>query len=271
MHPWLVYGEWIRLPTYFTCLMVGFAVAGVVLAREAKREGLAPQGILDLAMLTLPAALIGARLAHVVLVAPRYYLAEPWEVLQITYGGFVFYGGLGSAALMLFAWARRTGTSAWRLGDIFAPATCFGLMFGRLGCLGAGCCYGKPADWPLGVEVPWSVQYWRRGHVPDELLAMPLHPSPLYEVLLAWSLFVGLSFWRARQRVPGEVMLGFVALYGVGRSVLEVFRADGSRGLYLHGLLSTSQIIGLVSAGLAVSVLLWRRRQAALATLGAGG
>lgn len=262
MHPWLVYTELVRLPTYFTCLMLGFALATVVLRREALREGMAPRAIMDLALLTLPAVLIGARLTHVALVAPRFYWSEPLEILKIAYGGFVFYGGLGSGGLMMLAWARRTGTSPWRLGDVFAPATAFGLMFGRLGCLGAGCCYGKPASWPLGIEVPWSIRYWHRGHVPDDLLAMPLHPSPLYEALLACGIFVVLGRWRRRQQVEGEVLLGFLALYGVGRSVLEVFRGDVTRGLYVHGLLSTSQIIGLCSAILAISLLVWRRRRA---------
>lgn len=262
MHPWLVYTELVRLPTYFTCLMVGFALASVVLRREAVREGLSPRAIMDLALLTLPAVLIGARLTHVALVAPRFYWAEPLEILKIAYGGFVFYGGLGSGGLMMLAWARRTGVSPWRLGDVFAPATAFGLIFGRLGCLGAGCCYGKAASWPFGIEVPWAIRYWHRGHVPDDLLAMPLHPSPLYEALLAWGIFVALGLWRRRQQVEGEVLLGFLALYGIGRSALEVLRGDVSRGLYLDGMLSTSQIIGLGSAIVALGLLAWRRRSA---------
>lgn len=261
MNPWLVYGEFLRVPTYFTMLMLGFAMASVVLRREALREGLEPRIVLDLAALAVPAVLIGARIAHVLLVEPQFYLRSPREILYIAYGGFVFYGGLASGGALIYAWSRRTGVSMWRLGDVFAPATAFGLMFGRLGCLGSGCCYGKPADWPFGVQVPWAIQYWRRGHVPDDLLAMPLHPAPLYAIGFAWALFVVLSLWRARQRRTGEVMLGFIVLYGLGRSVLELFRADVSRGVYF-GVLSTSQIIGLLSALIALGVLLWRRRAA---------
>ena len=40
MHPWLLYTDVFRLPTYFTCLMIGMALGSGVLRREALRGGL---------------------------------------------------------------------------------------------------------------------------------------------------------------------------------------------------------------------------------------
>lgn len=258
MHPWLVYGDTFRAPTYFTCLMIGFALATIVLRREARREGLPVRTVLDLALVLVPVVLLGSRLAHLLVVAPNLAWEDPFSALQLAYGGFIFYGGLAAAAVTVGVWSRRTGISGWRLGDVFAPATAFGLMFGRLGCLGGGCCYGRPADWPFGMRVPWAITYYRRGQLPEDLLAVPLHPTPLYEIALAWSLFVGLSVLRGRQRFEGEVMLAFLALYGVGRSLIEVFRADATRGLYFGDWVSTSQILGMTSAAVAVGV--WARK-----------
>ena len=116
-----------------------------------------------------------------------------------------------------------------------------------------------PASWPLGAPVPWGVRYYQRGHVPDELLGVSLHPAPLYEALLALSLFVLLSRMRARPHAPGDILLTFIGGYGLGRSVLEIVRADAERGLYLGETLSTSQIIGLSSALLALAVRILRR------------
>jgi phosphatidylglycerol:prolipoprotein diacylglycerol transferase len=124
-------------------------------------------------------------------------------------------------------------------------------VFGRLGCLGGGCCYGKP------TSLPWAVRYHHRGHVPDELLATSLHPSPLYEATFALALFVGLSQLRARGAPPGQVLLTFIGAYGLGRAALEILRADAVRGLYLGGLLSTSQIIGLGCAAGVYLVYRW--------------
>jgi phosphatidylglycerol:prolipoprotein diacylglycerol transferase len=256
VHPWLLYGDTLRLPTYFTCLMVGLSLATAVLRREATRRGLDPRVAMDCALWVFPAALIGARLFHVVVEEPAYYLKYPLDILSPT-AGWTFYGGLGGALLGGWFYARNSGRDVWALADLFAPATAFGLVFGRMGCLGGGCCYGRPADWPLGVAVPWAIRYVEPGQVPDELLVIPVHPAPLYEAVGCLLLFVALSRLAERQRFPGEVLLGFAVGYGILRAGVEGFRADVARGLWLGGVLSTSQIIGLGTAALAAWS--WRR------------
>lgn len=270
MNPWLVYTDALRLPTYFTSLMVGFALAAGLLRRESIRRGMDPKLAIDAAFWVLPAALIGARLTHVVVEAPAFYAENPLLILSPN-GGWVFYGGFAGALLAGASFARHKGVDLWALTDVFAVATSFGLIFGRIGCLGGGCCYGRPADWPLGVDVPWSVRYHLRGQLPEELLAVPLHPAPLYEATFCLLLFVGLARLSERQRpdqrtLPaGSVLLAFVGAYGLGRSVIEAFRADAVRGMWLGGWLSTSQIIGITTAVLAFALLAWRRRAAAAA------
>ncbi len=239
--------------------MVGFSLATAVLRREALRSGVSVRAVMDLAAWTVPTVLVGARLGHVVLVAPRFYWRDPLATFDFAFGGFVFYAGLLAGGLLLVSRSRALGLDPWRVTDVFAPATAFGLVFGRLGCLGGGCCYGRPITWPLGIELPWGLRYFHRGQVPDALLATSLHPTPLYEALLALALFVGLSRMRERTRRPGEVTLAFIALYGLGRAVVEVFRADSERGLYLGGLVSTSQGVGVASAVVALAWLVARR------------
>lgn len=259
MHPWLIYTDSLQLPTYFTCLMLGFALALAFVRREALRSELSPKVVLDAVFWLLPAALIGARLAHVILVDPDTYVRDPMLFFMPT-GGWVFYGGYVGAMVAGWRYAVRRGVSWAQLVDCYAIAIPFGLIWGRLGCLGGGCCFGRSADFPFGVEVPWSVIYTARGHLPDEFLAVPLHPAPVYAMLNAAILVLIIGWIRRHQRFDGEAMLAFVGLYGLGRSVLEVFRADASRGLYLGGWLSTSQIIGLFTAGVAFALwTAWRR------------
>jgi phosphatidylglycerol:prolipoprotein diacylglycerol transferase len=256
MHPWLLYTDVFRLPTYFTCLMIGMALGSGVLRREALRGGLDHREVMNAALLALPASLVGARAAHVLIEAPAYYWSHPLQVFSPV-GGWVFYGGALGGVLAVAGWAWRRGLDPWSMLDVFSVATAFGLVFGRLGCLGGGCGYGRVADWPLGTAVPWAVRYYRRGQLPEELLSVPLHPTPLYAIALALVLFVVLSFLRQRQRFPGQVLLAFLVFYGLGRTIVEVFRADIERGLYFGGLVSTSQLIGLATAALAVAIW-WR-------------
>ncbi len=257
MHPVLVDMAWLRLPTYFTCLMVGFALASFVLRREAVRRDLPSRAVIDLALLVVPLALIGSRIAHVVLVDSVTW-QEDWTRIFWGGGGFVFYGGAAGGLVAVAFWAWWTGRSPWVYGDCLAPATAFGLAWGRLGCLGGGCCHGKPADWPFGVEVPWGVVYTRAAPLDDVLLGVRLHPAPLYASLFAMALFVGLSKLAARRRYDGQVMAAFLVVYGVGRIGLEALRADVARGLYLGGWLSTSQIVSLLAVLAGLLLDRWR-------------
>lgn len=255
MQPWLLWTGALQLPTYFTSLMVGFALATWVIRDQAAWRGVPPEAVLDLALRLVPVVLIGARALHVLVVDPAGYADDPWAALSPS-AGWVFYGGLGAGALALARFARARGLDAWTLADCFAPAVAFGLIFGRLGCLGAGCCHGRDAAWPLGVDVPWAITYFRHGRVAPALVGVPVHPTPVYEAALAFALFLRL---RRADRTPGATTLRFVAAYGVGRAFIEVFRGDLTRGGI--GPLSTSQVLGLASAALALAAL--RRRSPA--------
>jgi phosphatidylglycerol:prolipoprotein diacylglycerol transferase len=258
MLPWLVSGGWLELPTYMTMLMLGFAMAAVALGREVRASELPSREVFDVALVVLPAAWIGARL-FMLFESPEIYLERPWALLSLR-GGWVFYGGFLMVSLMVVLRSRSLGLDPWKVGDVFAPCLPFGMAFGRLGCLGAGCCHGRPADWPLGVEVPWAVRYHRLGHVPEELLAVPLHPSPLYECFLGVLLYLVLRRVRARAAYDGQAIVVLFAGYGAGRFMLEWFRGDLERGFHFGGMLSTSQALGAASVALALGLHLWRTR-----------
>lgn len=256
MLPLLVDAPWLRLPTYEAAISLGFAMASFALVREVRASGLPARDLYAIAVGIFPAAWFGARL-FMVFEEPERFLARPWELLWPG-AGWVFYGGFVCAALLVLLQARRRGLDPWLVGDTFAPVFPFGIVGGRLGCLGAGCCHGRPADWPLGVEVPWSVRYWLPGHSPPSLLGVPLHPSPLYESALGLLLFVGLTHLRRRQRFSGQTGAALLMGYGGGRAFLELFRGDLERNVHLGGWLTTSQLWGLITVGLGVALWRWR-------------
>lgn len=258
MHPWLVRWGELEIPTYLAMIALGATLATFVLRREATRSRLPVRAVFDLALLVLPAGFLGARVAFA-FTRPDVYGPAPWLILSPA-GGFTFYGAFFGAvtALVLGAWWR--GLDPWRVLDVYAPCMPFGVVYGRLGCLGAGCCHGRAADWPLGVDVPWAVTYTLPGTVAEPLLGVPLHPTPLYDGFVGLAVFLAADRLRTVARRPGEVFLGVVGLYAVGRFVTEVFRGDAVRGFVLDGLLSTAQATGVVVVAVLALVLPLRRR-----------
>lgn len=273
MQPWLLripapgLGE-IAVSSYFFWMLLGCVLAVEIALREARRSGESPRAILHLSGFAILGGLVGARVLHIVAVAPETYLADPARLLRVWEGGMVFYGGFLGGLATVGLWSRLRGPSLARLGDIFAAPLMMGLAFGRIGCLSAGCCFGRPIDWGTGREWPWGVTFLS-GQVPSALRGVPLHPTQVYASLNALVLLLAVIALRRRQRFDGQVMWTLVLAYGVTRSVLELFRLDLTRRFLFEEawgqVLSTSQAISVPLVLLAAVMLVRGRRAAATA------
>ena len=148
----LHFGPTITLHTYGLLLAIAFIAALWVASREAKRQGLDAGRVTDMAIWVLIAGLIGAKVL-LVLVDFHYYQRSPRELWSIFQSGGVFYGGLIAAIVVCIWQLKKHRLPLWSSGDLFAPGIALGYMVGRLGCLMAGCCYGKP------TTVAWAVTF----------------------------------------------------------------------------------------------------------------
>jgi phosphatidylglycerol---prolipoprotein diacylglyceryl transferase len=245
------------LHTYGVLLAVAFLVGLWVAYWQAKKAGLDAGRIADMAVYVLIAGLVGARLM-LLAVDYKYYVNNPRELVSMLQSGGVFYGGLlGGLAVALY-FARRYALPVWATADVLAPGVVIGQSIGRLGCLAAGCCWGRPAD------VPWAVtftdEYTRYVGTP---LDIRLHPSQVYESLATFLIFAVLVWMAPRKRFHGQVVIAYVVLYSVARFILEYFRGDAGRGFI--GPLSTSQAVAIVLVLLAGVVFVKLRRTQVIA------
>jgi phosphatidylglycerol:prolipoprotein diacylglycerol transferase len=138
----------------------------------------------------------------------------------------------------------------WKTTDIMAPSLALGQALGRMGCFFAGCCYGKTCD------LPWAVTFTR----PDTLapIGIPIHPTQLYSALSNFIIFLFLFSFRKKKKFEGQLFWSYVFLYGVTRSIIEIFRGD-FRGELVFNVLSISQATGCVMAILAVIMIVYLR------------
>jgi phosphatidylglycerol---prolipoprotein diacylglyceryl transferase len=230
----------LTLHSYGVLLVLAFLAGLWVAGRQARRAGLDPDRIGDLAVYVLIAGLVGAKLG-LLIVEHDYYAKNPGELLSIFQIGGVFYGGLIVAFPVAWWYLRRSDMNGWGVADVLAPGVVIGQSVGRLGCFAAGCCHGRPTD------VAWAVTF--RDVYASRTVGTPLdialHPVQLYESAVAFLIFLVLLWIAPRKRFHGQVLLAYVTLYSVARFVLETFRGDVARGTVLGGLLSTSQFIAI--------------------------
>ena len=254
MHPVLF--SLFGYPFYIYSLMITLGcVAGIWLCvRYARQVGISQILMLDLCWWLILGGYLGSRVVFMVVnwrdhwypcVDYQYYntisgrppleSADCWPLIAFWSGGLVFYGAFLGGIVVLWWFTRRHKLSLLKIADAIFPAFAIGQFFGRLGCLAAGCCWGKPTDFIWGLEFPRGsmvyAQHLKRDWIESGAAhAIPIHPTQLYDSLYGLGLFIVLTWIRRNKRYHGQVFLWWLVLYPLLRSTVEMFRGDTDRG-----------------------------------------
>lgn len=198
---------------------------------------------------------LGARLLYIATYWRESFADQPWtEVFMIQRGGLVFYGGLVGPSLAAVLFARWKKIPLWKLADVLTPSIALGSMFGRIGCLMNGCCFGR------ACELPWAIRF----PADHSTGGLPVHPTQIYDGLLNLALYLGLAWlFRHRRKFDGQIFAVYLMCYAVTRSIAEAFRGDYNDA-HLHGGLTPAHLVsaGIFVAGVVAFVLFRNRSQA---------
>jgi phosphatidylglycerol---prolipoprotein diacylglyceryl transferase len=220
----------IVIPTYFVYLSILYTSLILLLPRWARWQKRDVVMTLNLALIIMISGFIGARLMHVFYESPEEYRHHWSQLFYFWQGGYVFFGGAICAAFCCWLYIKlRRKQSFLSWGDFYAPIVALGYAFGRLGCLLAGCCYGKYCD------VPWSID----GR----------HPTQIYAMI--WGLFIFgvlVNWQKYRPRMVGQTFFTWIGLHSFGQLVIEFFR-DDFRGPMIVGLSISTWISLFLIAG----------------------
>ena len=253
MHPILFeIGNW---PVYSYGVLLAVAyLAGLQLAVvRARRAGLDAARVMDLGIYLIIAALVGAKLMLIV-VEFDTFRTNPGELLSLVRVGGVFYGGLIFAFVVGLLLIRRYRLPVWATADMYAPGIALGHIVGRLGCLLAGCCYGRETNVAWAVTFTDPVAQSNAGTP----LHTPLHPTQLYDAGAELVILIALLWLERRGKgFAGRTFWLYMFLYAISRFVVEAYRGD-PRGEWLG--LSTSQLISLAIVPIAAVMLARLRR-----------
>ena len=207
-------------------ILIGFWLAVELADRLSVRCGLDVGTVQSASLYGALAGVVGARLGYVA----RYwsvYQGDLLGVLSLSPETMAPAEGLIVGLLAASVYLQRKKAPLRRLLDAIAPGMAVLVSAIALSRHLSGEAFGVEAS------VPWAVEMWGARR----------HPAQLY-VLVAGLAMLGVLLWAGRQvPAPGLLFLLFVALYGVGRLLLEPFRADSR--LILGGL-RVAQVAGEV-------------------------
>jgi phosphatidylglycerol:prolipoprotein diacylglycerol transferase len=231
---------------WYGILIASAMFIGAVLAmREAEKQGWNPDLLLNILIVSLPAAIIGARL---------YYVAFRWdyfsqnlaEIPATWHGGLAIHGGLIAALLAAYLMVRRYELNFWQGVDIAAPSIILGQAIGRWGNFFNQEAYGYQVD---PDTVPWAMY----------IDGAYRHPTFLYESLWNIAVFLFLLWFRRRRVLKhGDVFLVYAILYSLGRFIVEGFRTDS---LMLTPSIRAAQAVSAVVIVAGAAILYYRHQR----------
>lgn len=196
---------------------------------------------------------IGAKLLYILTIMPEIIqnfdnLDFKTLIPRILQGGFVFYGGLIGGILGILVYSKVFKISFEKLSMILIPTVPIFHVIGRIGCLCAGCCYGKEYH---GFG---NIIFYNTQHAP---LGVPLFPMQIVESICNLIIFIIILATYNKYKGTYKTIALYFVLYSIVRFTLEFYRGDTVRGVILG--LSTSQWISIVV--FAIGIILFVREK----------
>ena len=226
---------------YGLIIAVGLLLAVIYACKRSRQFGMTADDLTDGVLWIVPLAIVCARLYYCIF-SWEDYASNPISILYIQQGGLAIYGGVIGAAIgiVIFALAKKIKIGA--VLDITSLGFLIGQSIGRWGNFFNREAFGAVTDSFLRMgltnKYTGAVTYY--------------HPTFLYESLWNAFGFVLLHFLSKKRKYDGQIALGYLAWYGLGRTFIEGLRMDS---LY-WGNFRVSQMLAAITCFIAVAILM---------------
>lgn len=277
----------LKVHSYGLMLGIAFILGNALMARDFKRRGWNPSIAGTITIIAVVSGILGAKALHLIENWDEF-IRKPSEAFSP--GGLTWYGGFLLGLICVLWYVRRKGLPVLQFLDILGVALMLAYGVGRIGChLSGDGDYGAPTRLPWGTvyaegiakpthalagyflehpdqRVEWNydslrvipVGLDRMGHFTTRFdQVTPLHPTPIYELLLGILGYAALLALRKRPWPDGTLFMFYLILAGVFRFAVEFLRLNPRLAFGL----TEAQIFSVIlfSAGIAGLVLLRRR------------
>lgn len=271
-----VFGLEIRF--YAVIIVLGILLAVLYCCKRSRAFGLVPDNVIDLVLVSLPCAVVGARAFYVISEWDTFFApGVPWYecIIGIRNGGLAIYGGvLGASAglLVYFLTSKKRRARLLPSFDLCGFGLLIGQAVGRWGNFFNREAFGAYTDNLFAMRLSDSTLPAITAKTPQAVVdqinrvrqmaveggyvgQIQVHPTFLYESV--WNLvgLVLLHVLSKRRKFDGEIILGYVAWYGLGRAWIEGLRLDS----LTEGSIRVSQLIAIVSCVAATAAFCYFR------------
>lgn len=239
---------------YGVLIAIGVLLAISYGLKRSEDFGINADHMIDVALLTIPVAFLGARMYYVLFKDWASYAADPASIFDIRDGGLAIFGGIIVAFVFGPLMCKLKKVKIWAMFDATALGFLIGQGIGRWGNFFNQEAFGDNTDliWGMTGDI---IRSGTKGTGYDT--ALPVHPTFLYESLWCLLGFVLLHILSKKAyKFHGMIFCGYMVWYGAGRFVIEGLRTDSLEA----GVLRISQLVAIVAVLLGVTLFFILRR-----------
>jgi phosphatidylglycerol:prolipoprotein diacylglycerol transferase len=242
----------LTLRWYGVIMAIAVIVGALVFARQLGKRGISRDHVVGMAIVAVPAGIVGARLFHI-LDDFGFYWHHPGQLWTLQLIGLAIYGVLTGGVLAIVVYCRRKKLPVWRVLDCLALAIPVGQIVGKCANIVNGDTWGYP------TKLPWGIVYRNpNALLPTNLLGVPTQPTPIYEQLWLLVMIAILLWAMPRLETDGMAFLLYLDLYSFGRFFISFERVNNLLFLGLR----EAQLLALVVFVAVFPVAFWQRRRA---------
>ena len=250
---------------YYGIIIAFGMLVGVILAyNEAKRTGQNADNYIDLAMIAIASAIVGARLYYVIF-SWETYKDDLLSIFNTRRGGLAIYGGVIAAVLSVYIYSKFKKLSFGQLVDTACIGLTAGQIIGRWGNFFNREAFGGYTDSLFAMQIPLNMVYV--SDVSTELANnsimingieyIQVHPTFLYESLWNVCVLCILILYKKHKKFQGEVFLFYLAGYGLGRGWIEGLRTDQLRFMGFP----VSQVLAIFLVVISIIIIMIKRKR----------
>lgn len=242
----------IQIYWYSICILLAIFFASLLIIREARRQSINQDFIINLIFYGVISGLIGARLYYV-LFNIDYYLKYPLEIIEVWNGGLAIHGGIIAGLIFVIVYSKKYKAKPLKLLDIIVIGLILGQAIGRWGNFFNGEAYGKVTTLAhlQSLKLP---EFIINGMYIDGAYRTPTF---LYESICNLiGFFILLIVKRYKYLKTGQLTGVYLIWYSICRLIIEGMRTDS----LMIGSFKMAQIVSIILIVVGILMIIFCRK-----------
>ena len=228
----------IEIHWYSICIFIGMLIACLLIYKEAKKNNIKEDFLINLTFYTILIGILGARLYFVIFNLP-YYLNNPLDIIKIWNGGLAIHGGIIAGLLFVIYYCKKYQVDIWKMLDIIVMGLIIAQAIGRWGNF-----FNQEAYGPIT-----SLETLKSLGIPSFIIKGMYssgsyhHPTFFYESVWCLIGFIIMFILRKRKTLKvGQLSSFYLIWYGIIRFIIEGMRTDS----LMLGPIKVAQLVSII-------------------------